>query len=89
MNAPKMTCAVYKGQKRADTYLYLPAGDAFDRVPGALLKQLGELVHVMDLELTPERKLARADPTAVMKNLAEFGYYLQLPPSLDDPTRLR
>ena len=37
----------------------------------------------MNLELTPERKLAYADVNQVMKNLDEQGYHLQLPPQKD------
>ncbi len=35
----------------------------------------------MDLELTRERKLARADVNQVMADLQEKGFYLQSPPS--------
>jgi uncharacterized protein YcgL (UPF0745 family) len=41
----------------------------------------------MDLELTPQRTLAYEDIGLVMKNLAENGYHLQMPPQ-DDPTGL-
>ncbi len=87
MTPAKMTCSIYKGSKKADIYLYVPARNAFDLVPKALLMQLGQLVHVMDLELTPERKLAREDTRKVMQNLAEVGYHVQLPPK-DQEDRL-
>ena len=38
----------------------------------------------MDLELTPEFKLANEDVNQVMENLAEKGYHLQLPPQEDE-----
>ena len=37
----------------------------------------------MNLELTPERKLAYEDVTLVMQNLDEQGYHLQMPPKED------
>ena len=37
----------------------------------------------MNLELTPERKLAYEDVEHVMRNLLEQGYHLQLPPKED------
>ncbi|WP_419621567.1 YcgL domain-containing protein [Thiolapillus sp.] len=36
----------------------------------------------MELELHPERRLARANAEKVLKQLAEEGYYLQMPPDL-------
>ncbi len=38
-----------------------------------------ELTHILDLELSLERKLAREDINMVMKNLKEKGYHLQMP----------
>ena len=74
-----MFCAIYKSLKRYDTYLYVAAKDDFSRVPDSLLRLLGQPVHVMDLELSPERKLAQEDVVEVMKNLQERGWYLQMP----------
>jgi uncharacterized protein YcgL (UPF0745 family) len=42
----------------------------------------------MELELRPERPLARANVTHVMNTLDERGYYLQLPP-VDTPGQRR
>lgn len=79
-----MKCVVYKGSRKQDTYLYIECEDDFGRVPEALLDMLGSLQRVMALELTPERRLAQADPDQVRRLLREQGYYLQLPPQ-DDP----
>lgn len=75
-----MHCVIYKGRKKADTYLYVEREDDFSRVPEALLALLGSLEKVMALELAPERSLARADAGEVRAKLAEQGYYLQMPP---------
>ena len=74
-----MQCAIYKSRRKQDTYLYLAARDDFSRVPESLLKLLGEPVHVMDLELSPERKLALEDTAEVLRNLRERGWHLQMP----------
>ena len=79
-----MQCAIYKSRKKQDTYLYLAARDDFSRVPEALLKMLGEPVHVMDLDLSPERRLAQEDVADVLRNLREHGWHLQMPRQ-DDP----
>lgn len=75
-----MYCAIYNSRTRQDIYLYLVDKDDFSRVPEALLRMLGQPVHVMDLELTPERRLAQGDAREVMRTLREQGWYLQMPP---------
>ncbi len=74
-----MFCAVYKSLRKQDTYLYMTRKDGFSQVPEPLLKLLGQLVHVMDLELRPERRLAQEDVVEVMRNLQESGWHLQMP----------
>lgn len=75
-----MHCAIYKGPKKTDHYLYVEQEDDFSRVPQALLDFLGELQLIISLELGPERKLAQADAEQVRTALREQGYYLQMPP---------
>jgi uncharacterized protein YcgL (UPF0745 family) len=83
-----MHCFVYKSSKKDETYLFVPArGDGtasaeadLSRVPDALLGHLGALELVMQLELTPERTLARARVEDVKEGLVSRGFYLQLPP---------
>jgi len=76
-----MLAHVYKSLKRADTYVYLAARDDFARLPEPLRTRLGTLAFVLQVELTPERRLAREDAAAVMENLAARGFHLQFPPS--------
>lgn len=79
-----MFCAIYKSDRKLDTYLYVDRRDDFSRVPSALLQMLGTPVYVMDLELGPQRRLAREDVREVIKNLRERGWHLQLPPRLGE-----
>lgn len=79
-----MQCAIYRSRRKQDTYLYLAARDDFSRVPDSLLKLIGEPIHVMDLELSPERRLAQEDVAEVLRNLQERGWHLQMPRQ-DDP----
>lgn len=80
-----MHCAIYKGPKKTDHYLYVEKEDDFSRVPQALLDMLGNLELVMTLELTPERSLAQADIDQVRTALREQGYYFQMPPKVIEP----
>lgn len=79
-----MHCAIYKGTKRPDDYLYVEKEDDFSRTPQALLDIMGELQFVITLELSKDRQLAQADVKQVMQLLAEQGYYLQIPPKIHE-----
>jgi uncharacterized protein len=76
-----MMCYVYRSERRPDTYLFLPAADDFSGVPDALMELFGEASFALEFELTPERKLAQAEPAQVMVSLREQGFYLQMPPA--------
>ena len=76
------TCWIYKSPKKQEMYLYITRQDHFEDVPEMLLKKFGQPLFVMELELTPERKLARENVETVLNNLAENGFHLQMPPDL-------
>lgn len=76
------TCWIYRSPKQAEMYLYLGEKDAFDRLPEAFFARFGSPELVMELELHPARKLARADAGRVLEGLAEKGFYLQMPPEI-------
>ena len=80
-----MLAYVYKSLKKADTYVYLSARDDFARLPEPLRTQLGALQFVLEIALTPERKLAMEEPAVVRENLAMRGFHVQFPPSMADP----
>lgn len=75
-------CWVYRSTRKQEMYLYLAGENAFDRVPDTLLENFGDPILVIELELNPERKLAREDVNTVMSNLDERGFHLQMPPQL-------
>ena len=75
-----MDCFVYKSLKRADTFVFLRERDAFELLPRTLADSLGPLSFVIELALSPERKLAREDVETVIANLRGPGFHLQLPP---------
>ncbi len=81
----KKTCYIYKGSREPDTYLFMEKEDDCSMVPDELLSMLGKLELVMELELTQERRLARADVSTVLKSIKDQGYYLQLPPKYAHP----
>ena len=76
----KRFCSVFKSSKKAEMYVYVDRAKGLEAVPEALLASFGQPSHVMDLVLTPEKKLARADAANVLDQIAENGFYLQMPP---------
>lgn len=75
-----MNCVVFRSSRKNYTYLYLRAGLEFDDLPMALRGAFGQPEFVMELELSPERKLASENALEVLEHLRENGFYLQLPP---------
>ena len=80
-----MQAYVYKSLRKPDTYLYLRQKDAFGLVPEGVRLPLGALSFVLEVALTPGRKLARGNADAVRANLETLGYHLQAPPTMLDP----
>ena len=76
----RLTVWIYKGSRRAETYLYVPEENNFQRVPEDLLDALGTLELVMQLELDEGRRLARVEAKEIMKGVSQVGYFLQLAP---------
>lgn len=81
----KINCKIYRCSKRVEMYLYVHKNKEIDDLPEDLIKLVKNLTHVMDLELSPERKLAREDVNIVISNLEEKGYHLQMPPDPISP----
>lgn len=80
-----MQAYIYKSLRKPDTYIYLSKRDDFDVIPPAVRVPLGDMVFVMELALTPSRRLAQADPAVVRANLQAHGFHLQFPPTVLDP----
>lgn len=73
-------CAIFRCGRQEEMYLYLRSDRKPEDLPEALLKLTGRLVHVMDLSLNAQRRLARVDVAQVIERLAQGGYFLQMPP---------
>lgn len=75
-----MQCYIYKSLRKQQLYLYLRKMDDFSRVPEDLLANLGKLEFILEIELTPNKRLAKEDPAKVLACLQEKGYFIQWPP---------
>lgn len=80
-----MKCVIFRCSKKDEMYLYVPFKEdetvLLDELPDGLEKLTGRLDKVMELELSAERKLARASVEDVMASLNEKGFYIQMPPN--------
>jgi hypothetical protein len=75
-----MLVYVYKSLKKLDTYLYVPKKADFTALPEALFKTFGPPKFVMILALDKREKLAIVDKQKLREQLAQKGFYLQIPP---------
>ncbi|PTC01117.1 hypothetical protein C9975_03880 [Thalassospira xiamenensis] len=79
-----MLCTVYKSLRKPDTYLYLKHGQDFSELPDGLLGSFGTPQQVMILNLAKHQKLAQLDVVTLRKHLEDPGYYLQIPPPVEN-----
>jgi len=78
-----MECSVYKGKRKADHYLFLPADALTSDIPDSILDMMGELEHVMKLDITPVTRLAQSDPVDILEMITEKGFFIQIPPKTE------
>lgn len=78
-------CSIFKSPRKDEMYLYVDKQEQLQRVPEALLAMFGRPIHVMDMPLSKERKLARvSDTQALLDALSDPGFYLQMPPAKEE-----
>ena len=80
-----MRCVIFRCSKKDEMYLYVPHKNCEDKLlddlPAGLSNLTGRLYKVMELDLSVERKLARANVEDVIASLEERGFYIQMPPN--------
>ncbi|MDP6969757.1 MAG: YcgL domain-containing protein [Gammaproteobacteria bacterium] len=84
MSQDKLICSIYRSSKKDEMYLYVAKAKGLIEVPDALLKMFGKAQHSMDMLLTADKTLARADAVEILNAITEKGYYLQMPPARDE-----
>ena len=76
--------SVYRSSKNSETYLYVAKKIGVKTLPDGLKEIFGKPMHVFDMLLTEDKKLARVDAKKVLDKIVEQGFYLQLPPPKQD-----
>ncbi len=79
-----MLVSVYRSSLKDQMYLYIPKRDDFSEVPEELLKVFGKPEFSLQLNLAKRNKLARVNIDEVKQSLIEQGYFLQLPPVIEN-----
>lgn len=77
----KRFCSVYKSSKKKEMYIYVDRSYQLDELPETLKSVFGDPVHVLDMVLTPDKKLARVVAEKVLSSIEEQGFFLQMPPA--------
>ena len=73
-----MLCYIYRCNLKPDMYIYLAEEDNFEKIPKEIFNTLGIVEFSMELDITPETRLAREDTPTVLSNLKEHGFHIQL-----------
>lgn len=78
-----MQCFVYRSSKKDGLYVYLADEDGLDKLPPAVLHQLGEPEFAMQLDLSQRASLANEDISQVKHNLTAQGFHIQMPKNIE------
>lgn len=78
-----MQCYIYRSSVKDGMYVYLAEEDGLEKLPAAVLKQLGTAEFAMSIELTAERKLGQENASTVLENIREQGFHVQMPRDLE------
>ncbi|NPA71982.1 MAG: YcgL domain-containing protein [Gammaproteobacteria bacterium] len=73
--------SAYKSPKKESLYLFVPKDKGIDDLPNELLVMFGEPTHVIDFDLTPDRKMARGDAATIYEAMQTKGFFMQMPPT--------
>ena len=77
----KRFCSVYKSSKKKEMYLYVDRKFDLKKLPESLAVFFDEPLLVLDMILTPDKKLARVSSEKVLEAIADKGFFLQMPPA--------
>ncbi len=75
---------VFKSKKKSDTYVFVDKTKCFSELPEGLQSSFGPYELVLEMALSPSRKLARVSGKEVLAAIESIGFYLQLPPGLNE-----
>ena len=74
-----MQSYIYRSEKKTDCYLFLKEQLENFSLPEPVLKVVGELHFVMELDISDQTKLALSDAKKVLEDFERQGFYIQMP----------
>ena len=80
----RLFVSVLKSPRKEGMYLFVERGQDTDELPADMMGYFGKPEPVLDLVLTPDRRLARVSAPDVMAAIREQGFYIQMPPSEEE-----
>ena len=78
-----MQCYIYRSSLKEGMYVYLNEEDGLEKLPAAVLKQLGTAEFAMSIELSADRKLGQEEASTVLENIHKQGFHVQMPRDLE------
>lgn len=79
-----MQCYIYRSSIKEGLYVYLADENGLEKLPEAVLKQLGTPEFSMKLDLHAGRKLIQENTSDVIENLKTRGFHIQMPRDIED-----
>ena len=67
-------------------YLFVDKKEGLSQIPESLRELFGAPELVLDMLLTPNKKLARSDASEILLSIKDKGYFLQMPPPPEELT---
>ena len=81
-------CQVFKSLKKEGVFLYVDKKAGMSAVPDVLLDLFGAHKAVVALLVKPEMQIAGVRANKVLQEIETKGFYLQMPPPIDDEMRI-
>lgn len=72
--------STFKSPKKQELFLFIPKEPGLDGLADELLVMFGEPEHVIDFDLTPDKKMPRSNAAEIYEALQTKGYHIQMPP---------
>jgi len=72
--------STFKSPKKDELYLFIPKEPGLETLGDEILVMFGEPEHVIDFDLTPDKKMPRSNAAAIYEALQTKGYHIQMPP---------
>ncbi len=78
-----MQVNVYRSSIKEGMYVYVASPDDLEKLPDAVMAQLGTPELALEFDLTADRSLENANAKDVLHNIATQGFHIQMPRDIE------